>query len=564
MITLIDNPSTIALTRNPIRYRLRATDPEGSPYGGGRGVEVRLEIQDYFEDGDTLIVNWTEPSGTTTSIIFTAKLIPSAIDEFQANDGFQPPVDEYINNVVGVIALHPQIAAFFTVAYQDNNPTFNILFIAKSLNADWVVDLDVSGVTPSVTVVQDLTVIPNSTPPNYRVQMEVFFEDTYMGSDYHQVASLRAAPDAFGFVFFEIQQIIHAEFETTRPSAPLPPYGSDTMLIADNLRRYFVRFTEEYGTPVEVQPWQYDDTRRALFGGISQQKWLTTDFFSILSRDNCWLSFYPDKKKITPDQPEWLKFYNYMPDTYQIFLKVEVFDATESGYKTIINPFSATKLELSQYETALIPVNYNALGLGDTGVADIVKYTVQVLGELDMQIYQLSDVLTFYVDYTTYKDQRYLMYLNSFGLPETLRTTGLLDKQLEVNREILSRSLAFADEYTSYENRQYAENFRNIYTFRSGYYSRAEVDALQELLIYNRAWDVSSVGVFGLLILTDKFQVTQTFQFLHSIEFDAVLSLSPRNYSTPAGATDYYLIGDPVLEEVLGDENIPEWIGFPE
>ena len=78
---------------------------------------------------------------------------------------------------------------------------------------------------------------------------------------------------------------------------------------------------------------------------------------------------------------------------------------------------------------------------------------------------------------------------------------------------------------------QYAQDFENIFTYRTGYKSRIEIEALQEMLIENQAYEIFQSGYVPLFITDKKFDITECLQFLHALQFKAVRSLKRINYS---------------------------------
>lgn len=112
-----------------------------------------------------------------------------------------------------------------------------------------------------------------------------------------------------------------------------------------------------------------------------------------------------------------------------------------------------------------------------------------------------------------------------------MRVIGSVKKELEVTRNIAQSHLQRGYAQAAKEIRQYAQEWQNVFTYRTGYVAKEEADALQELLIYNDCYLLAETGYFSLLIEGKKFDVSESFQFLHTVEFSAIRGLRAINYS---------------------------------
>jgi hypothetical protein len=162
-----------------------------------------------------------------------------------------------------------------------------------------------------------------------------------------------------------------------------------------------------------------------------------------------------------------------------------------------------------------------------------VKYTVRVVTNAstpEAPSY-LSQPRSYYVDRRYFEDVRYLQYLNGFYLPETLRCTGVFGTTLDVERENSLRILTPDYTSTTSERYQHAEDWTNYFRYHTGYMRRFDLDALQELLIYGRAYEVYAEGYIPLLLRGKGFPVHETGQNLYSAEIEAEPALRQINYS---------------------------------
>lgn len=117
---------------------------------------------------------------------------------------------------------------------------------------------------------------------------------------------------------------------------------------------------------------------------------------------------------------------------------------------------------------------------------------------------------------------RTLQYIDGLGAPHTVVFKGRTQQSLKVKRfESIKLEPNGLDERIF----QWDEDFHTVYRYRSGYITKAEALALQEMLIYNEVEEVRTGGNVPIHILTKSFKITEELQFLHFVEFDARLSI---------------------------------------
>jgi len=187
--------------------------------------------------------------------------------------------------------------------------------------------------------------------------------------------------------------------------------------------------------------------------------------------------------------------------------------------------------DVNPNECVVFPVNYLIISIQNNVV---LKFTIRIVDgtsayDSGSPVY-LSPLRTYYVDYDYYDTVKTLLYLNSFFLPETLRLTGEQKKDLQVSRQISQRILEANYSTVSKEVEQFDFDWDNVWTFRTGHIRKAEVDALQELLIYNSAYEITETGYRPLLLDGRRYEIENSLEFLNSLEFSAVRALKAVNY----------------------------------
>lgn len=535
MVSLIQQPSDISFTRNPIIYQFRASDDEGDLFIS-KGVRAELRTNGYWgiANDETISIEWTDADGLIYSVEFTAKDIPNSTIETEIPtdiNAFSSPID-YYQFVADKISAHHLIAPFLK-AYTLLYPNLEVgLFIEVLEIADsWSTSFETSDITSPNFTINDYTEIDtNELPDNYEIVLELFFEKNYLQGDFEKIASLANIPGTDSLTAFNLQAILDESIVLNLPDPPIPSFENKEPFLAQNIRRYYIRYSEDFHGISSIE-WTNSEIKIALCGGISQSLYAQVNFFETLSESNSLLTWYPNRKTVSTDQPEYLAWFNYTNEIKEVFPRVKIYDDASALPQDTL--FSFDSIIVNPNEIALIPVGYDQLNLGQEP-QDIQKYEVNIL-DLNEYISQneveLSQSRIFYVDKNYHGEKRYIMYLNSFCLPETLRCIGYFTNELQIEREESNRILEPSFTSTTHEIFQYNYEFNNFFTYRSGYLSKHEVEALQQLLIYNRLYEVSQESLIPLLIKDKKYRITETRQFLHSIQFQAVPALKAVNYS---------------------------------
>lgn len=499
-LTTNHEPLAISLSKNVIYYGLT------NGLLAGRGVEASYISPDTkIPNGDELTINWTDPDDIDYSITFTAVANPSTITEIQ-DDSTADDFLTWLGIVANQIGGHPSIAPFFEIDAVNDNPFYLIRARAREISTDWVVSFDITNISVAqASTSQDLTIVESNLPANYKIHFEVFFEKNYLSNDWEQVVKLEGTPDAENKIAFQIDNILNAEIKKSYTSAPIPNISTTQAYIADNIRRYYVRYTEESGSPATKAAWTTGTIKTVLCGEIDQEEFARSNFFDGLDSSNSLLSNFPDNKEVSKTQPNYLQFYNYSNNEINVNLRIFVYDEMNAQTQ-IVSPLNNITVKANQ--TAVFPIGYEELGLSTAGV-DIKYYTVKVI-DADTQGIDYSQFRTIIVDDTHQEHERFMLYLNAFCLPEVIRCIGEQSTDLTVTREESKKILPPDYTTTAEETIQHNEDYQVSYTYRTGYLTKAEKIALQEMIIYNDLFEIQDNGYLALYITDRNFKIVNS------------------------------------------------------
>jgi len=352
----------------------------------------------------------------------------------------------------------------------------------------------------------------NTIPEGYQVTIKLYFEATYNSGSFEVVSTSRMRPDANGQVEIDLSRILDNEIQASFPGPPIPSFDENTPYVLPTYKNYYITYQEDYvgftGSPTTAP------TKACLYGGLYQEE----DFFANASATNSLVGDYdiPSGKRVGPDQPEFVSWYNYTGSVARVYIEVESVD--EGGTVAITAHYSANTIDVQPDQIIVFPIGPNTLGLSATRVA----YTVQVVEQVSD--IRFSEARKYQIDRDYRRYSRYLMYLNIFGAPETLRCTGAFTEGIDVERRIAA-VLQNNTTILRYANQQYNADFEQLFTYRTGYLQMEEINALKDLLIHNQVFEVSADGLTAIIINTDSFSYTES-DFLFSLQFAATPAAS--------------------------------------
>lgn len=372
----------------------------------------------------------------------------------------------------------------------------------------------------------ELAVTDGGTPvtfanmdPGFYVEVDIQKETPLNSSLYESITQLRLLPDASGNVTLYIHSILDDELKRLFDDPPVPSFNSTIAYLADTLIRYRIRYREVTAATPDPS-WTAGSAFVCLYGGIAQNLYSDYDFFAAMGSNNSILSWYPDKKIISYNQPEYLFWYNYTGSVADIQVNYSGYE--EDGRATTIS--TAYTVSIPSNQVVILPVGPSQLSLD----AAVRQYSVQVFSQGGGSA--LSQERTYRIDPLSHKYSRYIQYVNTFGCPETLRCLGLQSLDLEVERQNTVQT-NFSNNSINSSITQTGYNSQYYFTYRTGPLSRYEVDALQELLIHNNLYEVYTEGYIPLLIVDDSYEIFQEGSFLYSLQFRARPTTVSKVYS---------------------------------
>jgi len=565
MIAFLEQPGSVVLSRNRIAYKILATDDEGAQfYWYGSRCELTGNVGAGFPDGMDLALYWKEPTGATLAVFFEVKTIALAnvttdLPAYSSGD-----LASYWMSVAAKMQAHPEVNPFFQVYSTGNDDgSYSIWVVSRFYEAGWSIYYPISN-AGDYTFTQ-YPALSTNVPDGYNVRLDIFAEPSYQSGTFERLATVGGAPSRNSRKDLEISEILHAAIREYLDDLLIPAWGTALPYPADTLRRFYIRAYEtSVGEPLLWDSFQTGSRKTAIAGGISESLDASIDFIDTRDFTNSWLTWRPDGQAVGPDQPYYLSWfpYNYEETLYSgAYLEVEETDADGTVSTSYAYEDNAAAVTLAPI---VFPVGPNSLGISETTNyyrVRVVQNTNIVVPPTEPDRAAYSEWRTFFVDRSHYHEVRYLAYLNGFYLPEIIRCTGDADKDLEVNQEesLAIKPLGSSDTFR--ETRTHRIDWRDLFTYRTGYLPRLEVETLQhELRTSDRVYEISAAGYVPLVLRGKSFPVAASRRNLHSIEITATPALLDRIYSREDGnlvSVDVDVWGSPDGIDIWGSPISP-------
>jgi len=165
--------------------------------------------------------------------------------------------------------------------------------------------------------------------------------------------------------------------------------------------------------------------------------WKDVFFTTYFDENLPFLTNQGNEKEISRIQPEYLYFLvNFLPKPTSLKLRITLYfnDGTEDTF-TI-----KTLSSVEQYSVYSLAVGFSNLNLEsyENIIKKVVNYDVWVSNQDNKR---LSEVRSFYIDERFYRNSRYLIFSNSLGGYDTIRTTGISKDTLKIVRQSGEREL---------------------------------------------------------------------------------------------------------------------------
>jgi hypothetical protein len=494
-LSLIKSPAAVSLVGNDILFKIN-TDNQYSAEGSKAVLLLDWSAGDSAGNGFTIA--WGD-----FEIEFTAAVTP---DE----SGLQYPsyvsgtLAAYKQSLINYLKANYVLSADFIIEYV--TATSLIRFTAREIGTGY-------SLTPTVGT-SHLTVSSNTagTDPVVRDFYQILLRVWDSGPNLINPVLLgedKLTPDEDGNVRFKIQEYLKPEIT---PDFTYPESNASLVNVMDMVKEFFIEYAETYDGDVKRLYTTIDDKVYAIGGKISIQKEavlneLEMTFYDELIATKMFLSWHPKTKTIGKWQPEKLYFL-MLEETTSIWVFAEILytDGT-SAQKTLYSG------SVDQYSMLEICCGHDIMNLQYGKAVESYQVYVNKHGST------ISEIKEFIIDQDYKEYENVFIFLNSLGVYETLRTTGVLEKENEFEHTLIEKGVTSGD--LSYYEESSLESFmEETFKANSGWVTKDVLDWTNDFMMSRDRYIIEDYQLFKIIVTSKKVFQHRSDEYLYSIEFE--------------------------------------------
>lgn len=347
------------------------------------------------------------------------------------------------------------------------------------------------------------------------------------GSDDVEVTEDRIVPNNNGYAQFDWSEVIDSYLKNLKDGElhiQYPDSGAVTWIKEQTklIRRFYHEFAEFYGmpyTPASVKV--VSDAWYSIEGGLSKMflaylNAKSVSFHAWLVSNKKFLTWSKNGKKVHINQFDRLFFLNLNP-IISILLKVNVIYSNNTSWEQILHTEIGT-WQARMYEIVSSPQKVTDANSAPAG-RRVVSYSLTLV--LPDSYAAISETFNFVVDHEEYEDLRFFMFKNSFGVFETIYTTGSGIKNVDYARNPVQKYIEF--DYTNQDHEIAAS--RNFETQKqlvnTGWFdSINELERLRDFLLSTQVYEIIGGYLVPIMLLTDKARIREDKYYNYALDFE--------------------------------------------
>lgn len=445
---------------------LKCTNDDGSELTS-HGIRQYLTFSnDYVYEGANITFSWQEADNTLHSLTFIFRVLPNLENEINTWQEYFPPrpmldFGGYMDYLANTLTAHSRLGLFFNIKLFQSDLLECTLLVEAN---DRVKNFNISTTALSVNINAQIPYSPGNIPENYKIIYEIISSHKVISSGY-------GIPDSSGNVSINIKAVLKFLFLS---QGLIPPnFNTLSLYTAYNNFKYSIRITEEFGSPVVRKNWLWQDNLKAVY----------------TSEPTIWAMVCPNNKKINWEVPEYAAWANYSYKTQKIIIQTLYIDRDSETWQVSPN---SIPINVGSSQTIMIPIQQV---VNDNNAA-IVRIRV-----IDADTTEpLSTWRQYYIDKYSHEEEKYLTFLNKYGVWESIRFTGSTGTASDVKRrDTSSYNGAFIITKTT------DITLQRVWSFRTGFISKGESFAIEQLVSSYYIFEVNTEGYIQLRLTDTRY-----------------------------------------------------------
>lgn len=503
MIEILKQPNTCSLTKNSMIFEVKSNQFFATPK---ILPKIRLEFDEAFTAGCYFQFQFLNPETLDPETVSFR-----TINEFQspqegdlsAYDTSGPVLSANLNTetlrYVSLLKKIKLLSAYYTVVFVDNGI---IDIIAKEPLLELVPTNVLNNLNEGFGITFSSTISEAYNLPiersGYQMKAFIYYNDPSVDgneTNFELLTSTTIALDENATGLLDVSEIIDGKIESDWQEIPLPQIVNEITpnwwFMGKNLRSYFVVFKETWIG--ETQDFSVQSSKLyAHWGGISTDDEIRNDGVNQIMTFNNFLTWIPSGKMNHVDQLDFLHFMNGGIELlYMVKLKLYTNQNTTTyTLQTGVDNFIRLKAfesfgiyaNLSYYlgneDSTTVPIS---LATGE----EVKKYEFLVLRRnLENGDIMTNDpICTYLFNVENSCNKKFILYYNSFGVPESFSTQSTWLEKINISSELASRGLAWNDSVLRAKNFIFNSTNQNSIQIESSLLTREVAKRLQAMLI---------------------------------------------------------------------------------
>lgn len=388
-------------------------------------------------------------------------------------------MDDYVNDsVIPALLTNYHIATNYDVSMINGSASqADIRFVAKNAGVENTIRFTEN--MPANEIVQQSQT--NGSSPilreNFRIFFDLFAEQGFNSNIDRVIYSAEGVPDANGDVTFDIHRILTAATGYT-----VPGFTGNLIALATGPIRYFIKALESFGNPPVPRAYYREPSfgyKLAFHGSSPYNKYPYSSIHAnyIAANQNAFLTSMPNGVVVHKNQKQFLSIFLRRTDVlntaqrYRIKGVINYTDGTNSGAYAIWETFD--NIPSNNFYT--FRVGYNDLNINSRKASNktVASYTIKIttISEVDV-----SQPFTFKVELEDTRHPRHFMFINSFGMPESIYCYGDRERMVKLISKTIQRHTVKVDNAKKIIDGEFDQvdtSHQNVYNISTGNKDRA-------------------------------------------------------------------------------------------
>ena len=295
-----------------------------------------------------------------------------------------------------------------------------------------------------------------------------------------------------------------------------PAFAPVDYFLNTSVKRFYTRHAESFGFPTTVKSYETTGRKIAFLGAqkfvTAAQQSFYNNYFDVMVKP--FLTAMPQNTVVTKEQKQYLSCYVHEAMPLQFYIRVFYTDGTFGNY--LLEP----AMDIPAEGVYTFECGYNKLAI------DTIKEAGKTVGRYVVELYAFGEPYAseqaFVVDHNNYLFNRYFLFFNSFGMPETMYFSGKQSNNTQLKNELVRKANLQADKETAIYDGEMAEinnELQDGYELNSGWKSEAWVQYFKDFLLSRKRYLQATDKWIGLNIPAQKVALLEDDKYNYAIKF---------------------------------------------